>query len=174
MVINKLWLDKQIVVLYIYHRILLSHKKKQWLNLRIIRLSVRNKTESEVKVKGAQLCPTLCDPTDYTVRGILQARILEWVTVPFSRGPSQPRDQTHVSCIAGRFLTSWATREAQESAYKPPYSESTPQWLLNGLLISSDQSRYHNPLTHFPNCHSQYTMCICHFSTQLMFHLFRT
>ena len=90
MVINKLWLDKQIVVLYIYHRILLSHKKKQWLNLRIIRLSVRNKTESEVKVKVAQLCPTLCDPTDYTVRGILQARILEWVAFPFSRGSSNP------------------------------------------------------------------------------------
>ena len=78
------------MVLYIYHRILLSHKKEQWLNLRIIRLSVRNKTESEVKVKVAQLCPTLCDPTDYTVRGILQARILEWVAFPFSRGSSNP------------------------------------------------------------------------------------
>ena len=93
------------MVLYIYHRILLSHKKEQWLNLRIIRLSVRNKTESEVKVKVAQLCPTLCDPTDYTVRGILQARILEWVAFPFSRGSSQPRDQTQVSHIAGGFFT---------------------------------------------------------------------
>ena len=43
---------------------------------------------------------------------ILQARILEWVAFPFSRGSSQPRDQTQVSCIAGRFFTSWATREA--------------------------------------------------------------
>ena len=43
-----------------------------------------------VKVKVAQSCPTLCDPMDYTVRGILQARILEWVAVPFSRGSSQP------------------------------------------------------------------------------------
>jgi len=41
---------------------------------------------------------------DYTIRGILQARILEWVTVPFSRGSSQSRDQTQVSCIAGGFL----------------------------------------------------------------------
>ena len=47
-----------------------------------------------------------------TVHGILQARILEWVAFPFSRGSSQPRDQTQVSHITGRFFTSWATREA--------------------------------------------------------------
>jgi len=41
------------------------------------------------KVKVTQLCPTLCDPMDYTVHGILQARILEWVAFPFSRGSSQ-------------------------------------------------------------------------------------
>ena len=63
------------------------------------------------KAKVAQLCPTLCAPMDYTVHGILQARILEWVAFPFSRGSSQPRDQTQVSRIAGGFLTSWATRE---------------------------------------------------------------
>ena len=63
-------------------------------------------------MKVAQARPTLCDPMDCTVHRILQARILEWVTFPFSRGSSQPRDQTHVSCIAGRFFTSWATREA--------------------------------------------------------------
>ena len=49
---------------------------------------------------------------DYTVHGILQARILEWVAVPFSKGSSQPSDQTQVSLIAGRFFTSWATKEA--------------------------------------------------------------
>ena len=43
------------------------------------------------KVKVAQSCPTLCDPMDYIVHGILQARILEWVAFPFSRGSSQPR-----------------------------------------------------------------------------------
>ena len=42
---------------------------------------------------------------------ILQARILEWVVMPSSRGSSQPRDQTQVSCIAGKFFTSWAIRE---------------------------------------------------------------
>ena len=69
----------------------------------------------KVKVEVAQLCPTLCIPMDYTVHGILQARILEWVAVPFSRGSSQPRDQTQVFCIAGGFVISWVTREAQEN-----------------------------------------------------------
>ena len=59
----------------------------------------------KMKVRGTQLCPTLCDPMDYRVHGIFQARILEWVAVPFSRGSSLPRDQTQVSCIAGRFFT---------------------------------------------------------------------
>ena len=68
----------------------------------------------EVKAKVSQLCPTLRHPMDCTVHGILQARILEWVAVPFSRGSSQPRDRTQVSHIAGRFFTSRATREAQE------------------------------------------------------------
>ena len=58
-----------------------------------------------VKVKVAQSCPTLCNPMDYTVHGILQARILEWAAFLFCRGSSQPRDQTPVSCIAGRFFT---------------------------------------------------------------------
>ena len=63
------------------------------------------------QVKVAQSCLTLCDPMDYTVHGILQARIREWVAFPFSRGSSQPRDWTQASRVAGRFFTSWATRE---------------------------------------------------------------
>ena len=59
-----------------------------------------------VKVKVAQSCLILCDPMDYTAHGILQARILEWVAFPFSRGSSQPRDRTQVSRIAGGFFTS--------------------------------------------------------------------
>ena len=66
----------------------------------------------KVSVKVAQLCPTLCDPMDYTVHGILQARIMEWVAFPFSRGSSQPRGQTQVSHIAGGFFISWATNGA--------------------------------------------------------------
>ena len=65
-----------------------------------------------LKLKLAQSCPTLCDSMDYTVHGFLQARILEWLVFPFFRGSSQPRDRTQVSCIAGRFFTSWTTREA--------------------------------------------------------------
>ena len=67
----------------------------------------------------AQSRPTLWDPMDYSPSGssvheISQARILEWVAIPFSRESFQPRDQTWVSSIAGRFITVWATREAQE------------------------------------------------------------
>ena len=54
----------------------------------------------------------LPSPMDYTVYGILQVRILEWVVFPFSKGSSQPRDQTQGSWIVGGFFTSWATREA--------------------------------------------------------------
>ena len=66
-------------------------------------------------VKVTQSCLTLCNPMDYTVLGILQDRMLESAVFPFSRGSSQPRDKTQVSCIAGRFFNSWATREAQEN-----------------------------------------------------------
>ena len=57
-------------------------------------------------------CVWLCDPMDYTVYRILQDRILEWVAVSFSRGSSEPRDQTQVSHVAGGFFTSWSTMEA--------------------------------------------------------------
>ena len=60
----------------------------------------------KVKVKVTQSFPTPCDPMDYTVHGILQARILECLAFPFSRESSQPRDQTQVSGIAGGFFTS--------------------------------------------------------------------
>ena len=70
----------------------------------------------------SQLCPTLCDPMAYhlpasSVLKILQARILEWVASPFSRGSSSPKDWTWVSCIAGGFFTIWATREALLTLY---------------------------------------------------------
>ena len=84
-------------------------------------LSRRDWGEGRVTPKGrplnptfthAQLCPTLCDPMDNTppgssVHGTLQARILEWVAMPFSRGSSQPRDRariSYVSCIDGQIL----------------------------------------------------------------------
>ena len=77
------------------------------------------KKESEI----ARSCPTLCDPVDCSppgssVHGILQARILEWVAISFSRGSSQPRDQTQVSHVAGRRFILWATRVCSKSS--PP------------------------------------------------------
>ena len=56
-----------------------------------------------------------CNPTDSSVHGIFQARILEWFAIYFSRGSSWPRDQTWVSFTAGRFFTDWAPREAQKN-----------------------------------------------------------
>ena len=77
------------------------------------------------KVKVTQSCPTLCDLMDYTVHGILQARIMEWLAIPFSRGSSQPRDGTQVSCIAGGSLPS-------EPPGKPSY-KSVPSLNMNSL-----------------------------------------
>ena len=69
-----------------------------------------------VCVSVAQLCLILCDLMGCSlcssVHGILQARILEWKAIPFSRGSSWPGVRTHIACIAGGFLTVWATREA--------------------------------------------------------------
>ena len=70
----------------------------------------------------SQLCLTLCDPVDCSspgssVHGIYQARILEGVAVPFSRVSSPPRVWTQISCITGRFLTIWATKEADTYLY---------------------------------------------------------
>ena len=67
-----------------------------------------------------QLCPVICNPMDCSppgssVHGILQARMLEWVAILFSRGSSQLRAQTWVSSITGGFFTIWATREALAS-----------------------------------------------------------
>ena len=69
-----------------------------------------------------QSCPTRCDSMDYSppgssCHGILQARILEWVAISFSRGSSWPRDSTRVSCAAGKFFTVWATREARKTLH---------------------------------------------------------
>ena len=61
-------------------------------------------------VMSAVFYPMNCSPPGYSVHGILQARILEWVAIPFSRVSSQPRNRTLVSCIADRRFTVWATQ----------------------------------------------------------------
>ena len=73
----------------------------------------------EKKMLVGQSCPTLCNPTDCnppgsSVHGILQARILEWAAISFSRESSQPRDWTSLSCIGRQILYCWTTREAPE------------------------------------------------------------
>ena len=102
-----------------------SLKKKNWkisidyhqkqLNVPIVNEILTIKMQ-ERKVKVTQLCLTLCDPLNYSlpgssVHGILQARVLDCIAISFSRGSSQPRDQTQVSHIAGEFFTIWVTRE---------------------------------------------------------------
>ena len=99
------------------------------MNFQMLKLVLEKAEEPEIKLSTldhwksksevAQSCPTLCDPMDCSlpcssIRGILQARILEWVAIFFSRRSSQPTDQTRVSHIAGRHFTIWATREAKK------------------------------------------------------------
>ena len=75
-------------------------------------ISIFNPSETKSRsVMSDSLRPH--EPPGYSVHGILQATILEWVAIPSSRGSSQPRDHTQVSYIAGRFFTIWATRKAQ-------------------------------------------------------------
>ena len=70
------------------------------------------------EVKVAQLCPTLCISMNYTVHGILQARILEWIAFPFSRGSFRPRNRTGVSCVAGGFFTSWLFAKCDSVSFR--------------------------------------------------------
>ena len=86
-----------------------------------------------VHAKSLQLCQILRDRMDCSlpgssVHGILQARILEWVAIPFSRGSSWSRDQTCATCIGGQIIYHWATREAR--AYPWPFPKSREAALL--------------------------------------------
>ena len=91
---------------------------------------------AKVKVKMTQLSRTLCNPKDYAVHGILQARILEWVAYPFSRGSSRPKNRTRVSCIAGGFFTNWAMREAQSmTVLKKLTQYSSLTYSLDGVIL---------------------------------------
>ena len=96
-------------------------KKKIEMNLFTKQKQVHRRRGCKQASEVAQSCPTLCNPMDcslpgFSVHGILQARILEWVTISFSRGSSQPWDRTWVSRIGGRRFNLWATREEQEVA----------------------------------------------------------
>ena len=129
----------------------------------------------------AHSCQTLCNPKDYSptgysVLGILQGRILEWVSIPFSRGSSWPRAQTQASRIVGRFFTIWATREALSQSKpcsscsrwdcpedaRPGHTGGTPPlhtWpmvdlkgsaIVSTRTLRSPETAPHRPPTHFP------------------------
>ena len=105
----------------------------------------------------AQSCPTLCDPVDcnqlgFSVHGILQAKILEWIAISFSRGSSRPRDRTWVSLIGGRCFKLWATREVHgwfksmrstTGSAQDWYISCTWQFLLSILLYPISSSLSH-------------------------------
>ena len=113
-----------------------------YIRMQPIYSSVLDKTVKSGKMLVAQSCPTLCESMDWSppgssVDGILLARILEWVAIPFSRGSSLSRDWTQVSCIADRIFTIWATREARLPK-EEGFSKETiipkpcvPSWLVS-------------------------------------------
>ena len=87
---------------------------------------------SEVNV--AQACPPLCDPVGSTVHGTLQARMLEWVAVPFSRGSPQPSGQTQASHTAGRFFTGWVTGKSPVKSALIPNHPKTSRLRLQSVV----------------------------------------
>ena len=111
-----------------------------WLIYNGVPISAARQSDSVLHIyewvsEVAQLSPTLCDPVDcslpgFSVHGILQAWILEWVTISFSRGSSWPRDRTQVSCIGGRFFTR-SHQEKKSSRWSFFYNHSIRHmWLL--------------------------------------------
>ena len=100
----------QYSIAYMYHIFFMHSSVDEHLDC----FHVLWKWKKKVKVLVAQSCLILCDPMDCSlpgssVHGIVQARMLEWEAILFSRGSSWLRDWTWVSCIAGEFLTFWAT-----------------------------------------------------------------
>ena len=109
----------------------------RWIPYRLSHQGSNKEVCVKVKVLVAQSCPTLCDSVDcspsVSVLGILQAKIQEWVDIPFSRGSSRPRDWTQVSCTAGRFFTIWGTREA-------PRVIEVKRWIHEGYNFTERRS----------------------------------
>ena len=108
-----------------------------------------------VKVKVTQSCLTLCNPMEYTVHGILQARIMEWIAFPFTRGSSQPKDWTHISkspALAARFFTTSTTWEAHSILqlhgnplflpHDQPVSRVS-EWVSESCSVMSDSLQPH-------------------------------
>ena len=128
-----------------------------------------NKWDNECENEVSQLCPTLCDPMDCSLPHSLSvARVLEWVAISFSRGSSQPRDQTWVFPIVGRRFTIWATREVTKWVWRwlksymelwnrrrGCYSFSFPELSLITHLLCGTPSF----LTEYANLQSDWLIC---------------
>ena len=124
------------------------------------------KTGVRVYVSVTQSCLTLCDPMDCSppgssVHGILQARILEQVAIPFSRESSWPRDRNCVSCIADRFFTIWATKEAHIQEQCPLFTKGALEWswvwiLLCHFLVAWPQANHLISLSLFSQLSKQW------------------
>ena len=115
----------------------------------------------------SQSCPTLCDPVvcslpGFSVHGILQARILEWVAISFSRGSSRPRDRTQVSHIGDRCFNLWATREVTISV----------RWYVNYFLLTVYKCTFNKQHVHFYWFLSNFSM-FCLFWSYLLGNIVR-
>ena len=91
--------------------------------------------------KWSESHSVMSNSSHYTVHGILQARILEWVAFLFSRGSSQPRGQTQVSHIAGRLCTDWGTREAKNYGMTQQFQPGS----LKEKKSTNSKSHMHSP-----------------------------
>ena len=113
--------------------------------IRLVKICRYTLVYESVKWKSLSHVWLFVTPMGFTVHGILQARILEWVAFSFSRGSSQPRGWTQVSCIAGGFFTSWAKGKPKNTGVG---SLSLPQWIFltqesNWGLMHCRQILYH-------------------------------
>ena len=109
-------------------------------------------------------CLTLWDPMDCSspgssVHGILQGRKLEWVAIPFSRGSSPPRDQTQVSCIAGRFFTIWTTEEAHYVLHLVAYICQSCSPSLSNPPLPPLRPHLCSVCLHFSSCPANRFIC---------------
>ena len=129
-----------------------------------------NRTALYVKWSEVQSCLTLCNPVDcslpgFSIHGIFQARILEWVAISFSRGSSRPRNQTRVSCIAGRRFTLWASG-------KPLYVALTYWFLFTRRGLRHRTSLHMLTCTHIPFLVKCFRLDLVFYSVALLTALF--
>ena len=139
--------------------------RKQSIQFNITNMNILLLYSWWLSVLVTQSCPSLCNPVDSSspvssVHGILQARMLEWVAILFSGGSSWARGQTRVSRIAGRFFTSWATREAllttwecaaTQVAHSEYHTVEGEPWKCGQLTGSREQRGHHLLLNRHPD-----------------------